>query len=510
MFHETRRHFLRLCASLPAAGALASVSPPTHWARRTPLHTLQDSALASPDREVRFLFVLYFSGGLAPHYLFDARPRAFSAAGLVENHIRGAAEPTLMGSGHDRALVSPLASRLLEHSDLFSVVNGVHMASSFNGHNENRNHLFTNNPFGGDSFLAAHALDPAAFPLGFFLERSIGARIQNLDQGLELSLQGLLGVCSSLAEPQTEEPRVRRESQSEPQVRTMSIISNRMEANGRGNGLFSAGARNFATAVKQSTLVKSRMQRVAEIVPSGFATSLEERLNVCAALFEAGLTGVVALDITPSAELDVHNPQLAAEQHSTYEKVVQNLETFFRFFRSRTIRMPTTAGVTDASSGDSAGVRALSDCCSFLIGSEFGRTFRQTNKPIEQTGTDHNPHGNSVLIGGAGLKAGRVVGTTDADALGSDGGWDSSALLADHAERDPHHLSGLGRPYDFQEGKTLRNAQNLRFDTDPDRFLHMGNVINTLASAAGVHAEHWLTAVGRSSAPYRLLTHLLS
>ena len=37
--------------------------------------------------------------------------------------------------------------------DRFSVLNGVYMTPSFDGHLQNMNFLFTGNPFGGDSFV---------------------------------------------------------------------------------------------------------------------------------------------------------------------------------------------------------------------------------------------------------------------------------------------------------------------------------------------------------------------
>jgi hypothetical protein len=40
------------------------------------------------------------------------------------------------------------------------------------------------------------------------------------------------------------------------------------------------------------------------------------------------------------------------------------------------------------------------DVTTVLVSSEFSRTLRQRDRPIDATGTDHNPYCNSLLVAG--------------------------------------------------------------------------------------------------------------
>ena len=50
------------------------------------------------------------------------------------------------------------------------------------------------------------------------------------------------------------------------------------------------------------------------------------------------------------------------------------------------------------------------DVTTVMIASEFGRTLRSLDSPIDNTGTNHNQFSNSVLIGGKGIRGGMVIG----------------------------------------------------------------------------------------------------
>ena len=54
--------------------------------------------------------------------------------------------------------------------------------------------------------------------------------------------------------------------------------------------------------------------------------------------------------------------------------------------------------------------RSMFDVTTVMVASEFGRTMRALDMPIDQTGTNHNQFSNSILIGGKGIRAGMVIG----------------------------------------------------------------------------------------------------
>jgi hypothetical protein len=60
-------------------------------------------------------------------------------------------------------------------------------------------------------------------------------------------------------------------------------------------------------------------------------------------------------------------------------------------------------------------------------GGEFGRT--PTSEGVGRPGRDHNPHGFSMWLAGAGVRGGQAIGTTDA--------------LGFRAEEEPYHVSDL-------------------------------------------------------------------
>src|SRR5262249_4764939 len=70
----------------------------------------------------------------------------------VQNYV-GKEPFSWTGRNGVTTLASPLVKPLEPLRDRFSVLNGVVMTPSFDGHLQNMNFLFTGNPFGGDSFI---------------------------------------------------------------------------------------------------------------------------------------------------------------------------------------------------------------------------------------------------------------------------------------------------------------------------------------------------------------------
>ena len=56
--------------------------------------------------------------------------------------------------------------------------------------------------------------------------------------------------------------------------------------------------------------------------------------------------------------------------------------------------------------------RSMLDVTTIMVSSELSRTLRAEG-PSENTGTNHNPLSNSILIGGKGIRGGLVIGETD-------------------------------------------------------------------------------------------------
>src|SRR5258705_7381138 len=105
-----------------------------------------------PREDPHFFLMIVLNGGADSSYMFDARPLSMTAAGKIQNYLGEAPSPWV-GRNGTHALASPLTKPLAPFRDRFSVLNGVYMTPSFDGHLQNMNFLFTGNPFGGDSFI---------------------------------------------------------------------------------------------------------------------------------------------------------------------------------------------------------------------------------------------------------------------------------------------------------------------------------------------------------------------
>jgi hypothetical protein len=111
-----------------------------------------------------------------------------------------------------------------------------------------------------------------------------------------------------------------------------------------------------------------------------------------------------------------------------------------------------------------------------LVASEFSRTLRQEGPALEDSGTDHNPLSNSVLLGGKGITPGLILGQSDFQTS-------SEALSPAHLALDPTKIKCMGRPFDCQTGATL-NIEALEFESN--LYLTMHSVVNTVFSVFSV------------------------
>jgi hypothetical protein len=124
---------------------------------------------------------------------------------------------------------------------------------------------------------------------------------------------------------------------------------------------------------------------------------------------------------------------------------------------------------------------------------------RQDGKPIGATGTDHNPLSNSVLIGGAGIKSGLVIGASDFQSA-------TETLSGAHNALDPEGLKVMGRPFDFGSCTVRSDLPGAFAASD---YLQIASVINTVYSLFGVPQDKW-RLVERGGAVAPVLSALLA
>jgi hypothetical protein len=127
------------------------------------------------------------------------------------------------------------------------------------------------------------------------------------------------------------------------------------------------------------------------------------------------------------------------------------------------------------------------DVTTVMIASEFGRTMRSAEAPIDNTGTNHNSLSNSVLLGGKGIKGGLVIGASD---LATERAQASGA----HRAMDPALEKTMGTPFDFA---ALRPISELPDEFDIEDHLTVASVINSVYALFNVPQDRY-RSLGRN------------
>src|SRR5262249_5033269 len=137
--------------------------------------------------------------------------------------------------------------------------------------------------------------------------------------------------------------------------------------------------------------------------------------------------------------LDTHDSTSAKQQPAVIGAIANEIAAVLGTLRDT---------VYNAQTGQS-----MLDVTTVMISSEFGRTMSQADRSIDDTGTDHDPLANTVLLAGAGIRGGLVVGASDLDQLTPSG--DFSAVSRVHQGLDRDLVKTMGKPFDFATERPL-------------------------------------------------------
>jgi hypothetical protein len=352
------------------------------------------------------------------------------------------------GSNGTSALTASTAAALHPLKDRFSVINGVVMSTSFDGHDQNTNLFLAGNPFGGASFNADVNTDAAA-PLDYI---RLGQTLATLDDSrtIQLTPPGLRQLVDGVSSLDGIAPSLEEFLRSEG------------DALGNPDGRFGAGVLELSSANGAS---KELQQRIKQIQLGFDADPLDAQLAVIREVFRLGIARGTMFAIANDQQIDNHAPASARAQGPTYVTVCERIARVFRYLAETPFDQ----------------TQSLLDVTTVVVGSEFGRTMRQSFQPIADTGTDHNPLANTILVGGSGFKSGMVVGATDFQAAGE-------TLSGAHLALDPERVKVMGRPFDFATG-TPRTDAPAAFA--PGDYLQIASVINTVYSLFDVPEDRW-------------------
>lgn len=397
-----------------------------------------------PAGEPHYFMHIYISQGMDSTSLFDARPLGFTRAGKIHNYF--GVEPTeWVGANGHKTLVRSTTDILKPYKDDFSVINGVVMNTAFDGHDQNALTMVSGNPFGGKWFLPE--LAGGKTPLDYLLFGNFfySGALTNASLGLVSSTYGISSLVKALGNRNTN-------GASEDAIigRGLMAASNQ----GGGAGLFSSGAAKMSAGLEGS---KGLIKLMKQVQPAVGGPSAENDTKTMIEFLKRGLTTQLFYAPLFDFNVDSHAETDAKKIPENYPKITQMIADVFKTLKS-----------TEFSPG-----KSFLDVTTVVVSSEFTRTMRQSEKPIDNTGTDHNPLGNSVLVGGRGVKKGCVFGATDLDVLTNN---EFSDVPAYHSSLDSGLVKMMGKPIDFATGLPLVGGVN---EYDPAKFLSFSNIANT-------------------------------
>lgn len=445
MTQISRRIFIRAGAALTGGTCL----------------TRTKSVLAQNLHEPHFFLQIYFDGSLDSSYLFDARPLSFTAAGRIQNYLGQDPEPWT-GSNGGKALATSLISPLNAYKEQFTILNGVHMATSFDGHDQNKNMLLTGNPFGGESYLPhLNEASSTRAPLDYLQVGSMyGIEIANAASSVMMNPSSAATFSKTMQED-------RDLNGGDPVI---GFLKGRMSGVGNGTGGFAEGSRRMFMGIDQSFGLAEKI-KAANIGFAGDDNDLTKALNVAHQYFIKGVAKSAIITINDK-NLDTHGPKDAANQPELYKRVVSDIQNVFDFLKST---------VFDESRGLS-----LLDVTTIVIASEFGRTNYQEGNAMDQTGTDHDPLSNFLMVGGKGIKGGQVIGASDLDDLDTDGTY--RGVSGAHRKFDDKLLKRMGKPFNFD---TMQPAYDIPEHYDGDHYITIASVVNTVYKVFGANTSHY-------------------
>lgn len=409
-------------------------------------------ALSNPTVSANSHFFLIITlpvgSGVDSSYLFDARPLEMTAKNLIQNY-RKSGEPTIWtGSNGVSTLATDITAPLAQYKSDFSILNGVIMAANFDGHDQNANYLYTGDAFGGENFVPH--LNPTGLghhPLDAIQRGGLRATLSNTSGTVPLDPQSAASLVDKL----------RALPPLDPSASLFKYLRSRFAAGAATGGSFAGGSTGMQASFDSSPELARMLSRL-KISGGDDEASF---IRMIGQFFAAGAAKGAILTLgVDEIKFDTHDATGARAQPQTYADLVDKLVTVLRTMRE-----------TPYDSG-----RSLLDVTTFLFSSEFGRTMRQPGKPMDATGTDHNPLSNMVLIGGKGIKGGQVIGSSDFAATGE-------VVSKAHVSLDRDQVKSMGRPFDFTKSIS---RMDLPADYKAVDYLGFNSVINTVYDRFGV------------------------
>ena len=424
---------------------------------------------AADDAGPHFFIQIFAQGGLDQSCWLDARPLEMTANQLIHNPFK--VEPVkLMGKNGQSALVTSAFDPLKEYFDYFSILNGVVMDPSNDGHSENERVLFSGYPQGDDAFLPQ--FNSHNSPLDALAFGAMDVQFANMSRSAFLTVGSLKTVSTSFNGNDVFD--------SNPAL--SKFVNSRFASSSLKPGLFGSASLKLGKAWPESFKIKSQLKTIT--VPEGASEEdISTLMDVIFQIFKSKVTRSVLVCLP--RDFDTHASFESTDLPNRVTKLSTSLATVFSKLKG------TSFSQTES----------FLDRTTVICGTEFGRTMRNGIDEVAISGTDHNPLTNSYIIGGKGISGGQIIGQSDFQT--------SAELLSTlHNRLDPKKLKSMGRPFDFSTGQAVSYDVQ---DFDKSKFLTAGSLINTLYALNKLPASRYIKSTPSSSnGPLPVLKNLLS
>jgi hypothetical protein len=433
---------------------------------------LSRASAAPAGEDPHFFLMIVMNGGADTSYMFDGRPLSMTAAGKIQNYLGKNPTPWTGKNGMAAAATS-LVKPLKPFKDRFTVLNGVLMTPSFDGHAQNMNYLFTGDPFGGDSFIPHLNLPETGRKPGAVdaIVPADRADFNGANQSGVIPLEPK--VLRGLPE------RLRQLPPAHANDPLTDFVRSRIEAVASGQGSLAEGARLMRAGLETSPQVHQKLASLSRNDPN--QSTEKQAIALIAECFRLSLSRA-AVYVLPE-QFDVHAPELAKAQPELFGDAIAKIGALLQ-------------GLVDTPFDAK---RSMFDVTTVMIASEFGRTLRAPDMPIDATGTNHNQYSNTILLGGKGIKSGLVIGASDMASA-------AEQVSKAHLAVDPVLEKAMGRPFDFA---SMRNRDDLPEEFRIEDYLTISSVVNTVYSRFGVPA-HYHRKTGRDTGAAPVLQGLLT
>lgn len=409
-----------------------------------------------------FFLQIHVSGGLDHLYSFDARPLSMTEKKLQVNYMKE--EPRLLtGRSGDKAWVTKLFNPLDAFWDRMCLINGVMMLTNFEGHLENENYLFTNNPFGGENFTPFLRGEGGKFPMTYI---SLGAPLfttfTNAGEAIGLNDKSAAGLSKKLKSLPS------LDSQS-TLVKQLRARFERAQTNGAPR--LAEGSKEMLRAMETMPQLALQLQGLAsDQVPAPGTSAMLRQADLACKVFKQSIARAVLICAEMNGNVDCHDGKDAKAYPALMGGLLQDVANVLKHLRDTPF--------------DSQ--RSFLDVTTVMLTTEMSRTMRSgfTSQPFEDQGTDHNPLKNSIMLAGKGIKGRGIVGASDLQSA-------EEVPSQAHQLLDKRTVQAMGRPFDFsKQHSSVAKPEYYR----PTDYLQMPNVTNTIFSLFGVPAQHHLPA----------------